>query len=78
MILVENNWETVKDLHDVSRIIREYYNSNLADEMDKVIKQTTQKFSDEDCYCIKNEFDEIQGRVESLKEMILEVFEEFE
>lgn len=37
MILVEGHWERVTDLHDVSRVIREYYNSELADELDNMI-----------------------------------------
>lgn len=38
MILIEGHWETVNTLNDVSRIIREYYNRELADEMDSLIE----------------------------------------
>ena len=41
MILVNDNWEKVYDLQDVSKIIREYYNRDLADELDKLIPEHT-------------------------------------
>lgn len=37
MILINGNWEIVKDLHDISKVIREYYNYELADELDNLI-----------------------------------------
>lgn len=38
MLRINGHWETVSNLRDVSKIIREYYNSELADEMDELIK----------------------------------------
>lgn len=38
MIYIEKHWETIDSLRDISRIIREYYNRELADEMDKLIE----------------------------------------
>ena len=37
MVLINDNWEEIRDLEDVSKIIREYYNEELADEMYKLI-----------------------------------------
>ena len=39
MIHIEDHWEIVNSLQDVSRIIREYYNSELADKMDSLIDE---------------------------------------
>lgn len=39
MILIDGHWERVNTLQDISRIIREYYNSELADEMDGLIDE---------------------------------------
>lgn len=39
MMCIEGHWETVTSLEDVSRIIREYYNRELADELDKLIEE---------------------------------------
>ena len=41
MILVNDNWEEVRELQDVSKIIREYFNEDLADELDKLIPEHT-------------------------------------
>ena len=38
MMNIEGHWETVTSLEDVSRIIREYYNRELADKMDGLIE----------------------------------------
>ncbi len=41
MILVNDNWEQVRDLQDISKIIRENYNRDLAYELDKLIPEHT-------------------------------------
>ena len=37
LILINDCWENVETLEDVSRVVREYYNRELADEMDDLI-----------------------------------------
>lgn len=44
MMYVEGHWETVNTLSNISRIIREYYNDELADKMDELLAST--KISD--------------------------------
>lgn len=39
MMYIEGHWETVTSLEDVARIIREYYNRELADELDELIDE---------------------------------------
>jgi hypothetical protein len=39
MIRIEGHWETLDTLKDVSRVIREYYNRELADELDIFIEE---------------------------------------
>ncbi len=39
MILVNDKWEKVRDLQDISKIIRENYNYDLAEELDKLIPE---------------------------------------
>lgn len=41
---MNGNWEQIYNLHDVSTLIREYYNRDLADELDKLIDETNQDF----------------------------------
>ena len=43
MVLINDNWEEVRDLVDISKIIREYYNRDLADEMDEMIHERTEE-----------------------------------
>lgn len=38
MMHINGHWEAVTSLRDISKIIREYYNSELADEMDELIE----------------------------------------
>ena len=39
MLYIEKHWETVDSLRDISKIIREYYNRELADELDNLIEE---------------------------------------
>lgn len=41
MMYVEGHWETVDSMKDVVRIIREYYNYELADKMNEFMESTT-------------------------------------
>ena len=60
MIGVEDHWETVDNLRDVSIIIREYYNPELANELDKLIDEV--------------EMSKVQSqRLEELEEMIEDI-----
>lgn len=39
MIQIEGHWETVNNLQDVSKIIREYYNVELANILEELIPE---------------------------------------
>lgn len=39
MLLINEYWEDAETLRDVSRIIREYYNRELADKLDELIDE---------------------------------------
>lgn len=45
MIYIEGHWEDVKTLEDVARVVREYYNEELADEMLGLIDQLVDGFT---------------------------------
>lgn len=38
MLLINGFWEKVETLQDISKIIREHYNRELADELDELIE----------------------------------------
>jgi Mg2+ and Co2+ transporter CorA len=45
MIYIEGHWEEVNTLEDVARVIREYYNEELADKMYELIDQLVDAFN---------------------------------
>ena len=80
MILIGEYWEEVQDLQNVSNIIREYYNRDLADEIDRLIPVHSDDEYDDlaselydkenEIISIKNEIEVLENDVESLKEKI--------
>lgn len=78
MILVNGSWEIVEDLKDVSKIIREYYNEELADKLDYLLPEHT----DEEYYdlnCNYNDTIELLiHRIKRLGKMISDLEDEIE
>lgn len=64
MVLINDNWEEVRDLEDISKIIREYFNEDLADEMDKMIPEHT----DEEYWDLEWQLEEKDGDITSLED----------
>ena len=83
MILIGENWEKIRNLQDVSNIIREYYNSDLADEMDNLIPEhSDDEYEDlafdlnnkeEKIISLEDEIDTLENKVEILEEKIEEL-----
>ena len=63
MILVNDNWEQIHDLQDVSKIIKEYYNRDLSDELDKLIPEHT----DEEYEGLKEELWDKENIIDGLE-----------
>lgn len=72
MILVNNNWEQVYDLQDVSRIIRESYNRDLADKLDELIPV----YTDEEYERLEIDLEDAQEEIDSLEEEINQLQEQ--
>lgn len=64
MVLINDNWEEVRDLEDVSKIIREYFNEDLADEMNKLIPE----YTDEEYHGLEWELEEKDSKIASLED----------
>lgn len=45
MMYINGHWETVDTLEDIARVIREYYNPELADEMELQIERMIDAFN---------------------------------
>lgn len=83
MVLINDNWEDVRDLEDVSKIIREYFSEDLADEMNNLISEHTDEeyyeleyqLNDKDDYIssLEDENDTLENRIEILEEKIEEL-----
>ncbi len=83
MILVNDNWGQIYDLQDVSKIIRENYNEDLADELDKLIPEhTDEEYEglqwDYDQKCdkvtdLENKIDDLEKEIERLESKIEEL-----
>lgn len=88
MVLINDNWEEVRDLEDVSKIIREYFNEDLADEMDKMIPEHTDEEyrglewdieeKDSKIASLEDENDTLENRIEVLEEKIEKLEEKME
>lgn len=88
MVLINDNWEDIRDLEDISKIIREYFNEDLADEMDKLIpKHTDEEYQDLECdieekdskiASLEDENDTLEKRIEVLEEKIEKLEEKME
>lgn len=63
MILVNGYWEPIHNLQDISKIIRENYNRDLADELDRLIP----KYTDDDYLELKKKYKKIEKRVYELE-----------
>lgn len=64
MLHIEGHWETVDSLQDVSRIIREYYNTELADEIDSLIDECeAQEKYEKQVRELEDVIDQIRGLV---------------
>lgn len=59
MMYIEKHWETIEDLIDVSRILREYYNHELADKLDELIDEQEAYIDD-----LKNEIINLDNLLE--------------
>jgi predicted nucleic acid-binding Zn-ribbon protein len=68
MILINDNWETIRDLDDISKIIRKYYNDELADELDNLIPEHT----DEDYYDLESELMDKECEISALEDELAE------
>lgn len=64
MILVNGNWEKVQDIYDISKIIRQQFNSDLADELDKLVPNHT----DEEYYKLEYKLEEKYSEISELED----------
>lgn len=65
MMKVNGHWENVETLLDISRVIREHYNSELADKMDEIIG----RIDNSDDY-IRERMTELEIAIEEIQNLV--------
>ena len=83
---IEGHWETINNLHDISRIVREYYNSDLANELDNLIEAQEDEIkrleesideleleSATDASILIDEIDDLERRIKYLERKIVDL-----
>ena len=86
MFRINGKWETLSNLQDVSKIIREYYNYELADELDNLLnnliipEHTDDEYSDLECQLelLENELNEKNDTILDLEDKIKELEDEID
>ena len=82
MILINDIWHDPKDLDDVSKIIRELFNEELADKMDELVEVNDRdyedrlKWKDNDIDDLNEEIDNLMNDIQDLQNEIDELREE--
>lgn len=64
MILIEGNYEEVRDLQDASDLVRYYYHSELANEIEKLIPG----YTNEDYYELLEKVKDLENENENIKD----------
>ena len=64
MILIKNNWEEVRDLQDAADLVRYYYHSELANEIEKLIPE----YTNEDYYELLEKVKDLENENENIKD----------
>lgn len=65
MIYIEGNWENAESLQDIAKIIREYYNTELADKLYEIIDEI-------DCQeDYKEQVDRLENVIDEIKDLVM-------
>lgn len=64
MIYVNGDWKVIRDLYEIVEIVRESYNDDLADELEKLIPDHT----DEECYELECSVKDLEDENSALEE----------
>lgn len=70
MMKVNEYWERVETLSDISRVIREHYNSELADKMDELIDNTNKNVYHHDKQEMEDRIMELEGVIEEIQGLV--------
>lgn len=69
MMYIEGHWEFVNSLSDISRIIREHYNYELADKMDELIPDVD--YSDNEDFYDRQRLEELEEIIQEIRGLVI-------
>lgn len=72
MVMINGNWEQVKDLSDVLRIVSENIGSEFAQEVEEIFKEQEEKVKQE-IYDLENQVDDLQEKVDDCNDLIIKM-----
>lgn len=64
MMYIEGHWEAIDTLSDISRVIREYYNEELANKLDELIEEV--EISEDE----RERLYELEGIIEQIRDLV--------
>lgn len=65
MIYAEGNWENADSLQDIARIIREYYNTELADKLYGIIDEIDSQEN------YKEQVDRLENVIDEIRDLVM-------
>lgn len=84
MVFINGHWENVENLNDVSNIIRDSFNTDLADAMDKLLAEAEQRNNnlendlEGEIYNLHDTIEEQETNIEILQDTLAAVFKELQ
>lgn len=69
MMYIEGHWEFVNSLSDISRIIREHYNYELADKMDELIPDVD--YSENEDFYDRQRLQELEDIIDEIRGLVI-------
>lgn len=84
MVFINSHWENVENLNDVSNIIRDSFNTDLADAMDKLLAEAEQRNNnlendlEGEIYDLQDTIEEQETDIEILQDTLAAVFKELQ
>lgn len=73
MMYIKNHWESINSLDDVARVVREYYNYELADKIDELNEILSNKIER-----LEYQIDDLEYQIDDLEYQISELEYEIE
>lgn len=65
MIYIEGNWENAESLQEIAKIIKEYYNTELADKLYEIIDEIDCKGN------YKERIKELENIIDEIRDLVM-------